>query len=183
MATNSIAFGKGEERLLANRDIPFLIPATSHLDSRGRLSKILDQESDFPLLLSQVFWSESRSGVVRGMHFSSDRNPGFKIVSVVAGEILDVLINLRTHNLIEPPIYNTLNKNSESIFIPQGFAHGFQVISKEPATVLYLSDNVYVPEYDLGINALECGIDWPLEIVDMSMRDRALPRLSSYLDS
>jgi dTDP-4-dehydrorhamnose 3,5-epimerase len=159
---------------------PVVLPAKIHTDDRGIFKKVYQLGSESIAGIRQVFWSQSNPGVIRGMHFSSDLNPGYKMVSVVQGEILDVLINLRESNAGEKLIYNVLNNSHGSLLVPQGYAHGFQVISEGPAVLMYLLSNDYLPDHDVGIHPLSAGISWPKPVSSMSPRDSSFEGFDSF---
>jgi len=75
--------------------------------------------------------------------------------------------------------------NKRQLFVPHGFAHGFVVLS-DSATFAYKVDNYYAPEYDRGIvfDDAKLGIDWqlPIEVLQLSDRDKTHPLLSAALD-
>jgi dTDP-4-dehydrorhamnose 3,5-epimerase len=102
------------------------------------------------------------------------------MVSVVQGEILDVLINLRESHAGEELIYNILNNTDGSLLVPHGYAHGFQVVSEEPALLMYLLSNDYLPDHDVGIHPLSAGISWPKPVSFMSPRDNAFEGFDSF---
>lgn len=164
----------------AESAVPILLSTNIQTDDRGVFKKIYQLDPRASSGVRQVFWSRSNPGVIRGMHFSSDLNPGYKIVSVVQGEILDVLIDLRECNGGENLIYNVLNGSSDSLFIPQGYAHGFQVVSEEPALLMYLLSNDYLQDHDEGIHPLSAGISWPRPVSSMSQRDNSFEGFDSF---
>ncbi len=109
--------------------------------------------------------SYSTRNVVRGLHYQI-QHPQGKLVRVVAGEILDVVVDLRKSS----PTFGkwesvTLSgENKRILWIPPGFAHGFRVVS-EGAHVLYKATDFYAPESErtLAWNDTDLGIDWKLE--------------------
>ena len=109
-------------------------------------------------------WSESRRGVLRGLHYQLTQPQG-KLVAVVAGEIFDVVVDLRRNSpTFGQWISETLSADSGAAFwVPPGFAHGFYVTS-ERATVLYKCTNFYHPagERTLRWDDPELAIAWPL---------------------
>ena len=160
--------------------VPIMLPAKIQTDNRGVFKKVYQLDPGATSGIRQVFWSRSNPGVIRGMHFSSDLNPGYKLVSVVQGEILDVLIDLRQCSGGENLIYNVLNNSDGSLLIPQGYAHGFQVISEEPALLMYLLSNDYLPNHDEGIHPLSAGISWPKPVSSLSPRDNSFEGFDSF---
>ncbi len=124
--------------------------------------------------------SKSDYGVLRGLHFQRNPYTQSKLVRCLEGKVLDVAVDLR----IESPTYGKHASailsadNHRQLWIPQGFAHGFVVLS-ETAVFAYKCDNYYSPEYDGGV--LWCdpalNIDWiiPHEDIKLSEKDKNQP--------
>ena len=112
--------------------------------------------------------SKSKKGVLRGMHFQTKFTQG-KLVRVIQGEVYDVAVDLRkgspTYGAWEGILLSSENK--KQFYVPEGFAHGFLVLSDE-AVFNYKCTNLYSPEYDGGLlwNDPEVGIEWPLDGID-----------------
>lgn len=109
--------------------------------------------------------SRSQRGVLRGLHYQI-RQPQGKLVRVVSGEIFDVAVDLRRRS---PTFGRWLGcvlsaDNKRQMWIPEGFAHGFLVLS-ESADVLYKATDYYAPAHErcLAWNDPSVGIEWPLE--------------------
>jgi dTDP-4-dehydrorhamnose 3,5-epimerase len=109
--------------------------------------------------------STSAYGVVRGLHFQIEPYAQAKLVRVVAGKILDVVVDLRKDSeTFEQHVKIELSsENKKQVFVPKGFAHGFIVLSKS-ATVAYKVDNYYNPDSEKGIRFDDpmLDIDWGL---------------------
>lgn len=161
----------------------FLIESKPILDERGyfeRLFCVEDLEKcgwDRPVLQMNISYSE-RVGTVRGMHFQVPPYREKKMVRCLKGEVFDVAVDLRP----ESPTFlkwvgvRLSEKNNRALVIPEGFAHGFQVLS-QGAQLFYAHSEMYVPEAQKGVNPLDpaIGIDWPLENIIMSEKDRLTP--------
>ena len=112
--------------------------------------------------------SKSKKGVLRGLHFQRKHSQG-KLVRVTEGEVFDVAVDLRkgskTFGQWEGVRLSAENK--KQFYIPEGFAHGFLVLSDE-AVFTYKCTDFYAPEYDCGVmwNDPDIGIEWPLEGID-----------------
>ena len=110
--------------------------------------------------------SESKHGVIRGLHYQIQPYPQAKLVRVTEGEILDVAVDLRKESETFGQYFSIIlsDKNKKQFFIPRGFAHGFSVLS-EKATVFYKCDNFWNKEAERGIlfNDKELNIDWQIE--------------------
>lgn len=151
-------------------------------DSRGTFEKIFsieNQELYSKFQLAESFITTSKQGVVRGMHVQLGQSKSERVIKVLSGEIYDVLIDLRELDS-EPKIQTREMSAAQggALLVPPGVAHGFQALTS--ATVLYLSSHVHVPELDSGVNPLSIGVEWPIEISDISTRDLGLPRLERY---
>jgi dTDP-4-dehydrorhamnose 3,5-epimerase len=126
--------------------------------------------------------SRSCKGVLRGLHYQSQQTQG-KLVSVLAGEVFDVAVDIR----IGSPTYGSWvgiflsGENKRQIWIPKGFAHGFYVLSPS-ADFFYKCTDYYHPESELSINYLdpELAIDWPLDDdIQLSAKDMQASPLHS----
>jgi dTDP-4-dehydrorhamnose 3,5-epimerase len=111
--------------------------------------------------------SKSNKGVVRGLHFQLPPFEQTKLVRCVSGKILDVAVDLRINSKTYGKFFSVelSSENNNQLFVPKGFAHGFQVLS-ETAIVNYKVDNFYNPKYDSGIiwNDKDLSIDWNLDL-------------------
>lgn len=132
--------------------------------------------------------NESRScyGVVRGLHFQKPPYAQAKLVRVVEGRVLDVAVDIRKGS----PTYGRhvaaelSADNHRQFFIPQGFAHGFAVLS-ETAIFQYKCDNLYHPEAEGAIawDDPTLAIDWqvPTDKVLLSEKDRHHPLFKDFI--
>jgi len=120
--------------------------------------------------------SKSQRGVLRGLHYQIQQPQG-KLVRVVAGEVFDVAVDLRKSS---PSFGRWVGthlsaQNQRQLWIPEGFAHGFVVLS-ESAEFLYKTTDYYAPEHERSLlwNDPELGIEWPLdEPPQLSAKDQA----------
>ena len=118
--------------------------------------------------------SKSSKGVLRGLHFQMNPFQQGKLVRVVYGEVWDVAVDIRKNS----PTYGswvaeTLSaENKKQLWIPEGFAHGFQVIS-DHAIFLYKVTNYYNPKYEKTIlwSDLDLKINWPITQPIISEKD------------
>ena len=122
--------------------------------------------------------SKSYKGVIRGLHFQAPPFEQTKLVRCVSGNILDVAVDLRTNSKTYGQSFSIelSSENNKQLFIPKGFAHGFQVLS-ETAIVNYKVDEYYNPDSDSGIiwNDKDLSIDWNLGIKPvLSVKDLKL---------
>lgn len=124
--------------------------------------------------------SRSRSGVIRGLHLQV-RRPQAKLVRVAAGEILDVAVDVRVGSpTFGRHVAHLLSaENALQLFIPEGFAHGFSVLS-EQADVVYLMSGEYDPQDQMGVLCSDpaLGIDWRVKEPVLSDQDRGWATLA-----
>ncbi len=124
--------------------------------------------------------SSSARGVLRGLHYQWP-NPQGKLVSVLEGEVYDVAVDIRrgspTFGQWDAVILSAGNKRQ--FWIPEGFAHGFAVLS-ERALFSYLCTEMYDRATDAGVrwNDASIGIDWPIREPLLSDKDARAPLLS-----
>lgn len=124
--------------------------------------------------------SRSVKNVLRGLHYQV-RQPQGKLVRVISGEIFDVAVDIRKNSpSLGKWVGITLSTaHPRMLWIPEGFAHGFLVLS-ESAEVLYKTTDYYVPDAERTIiwNDPDIGIDWPIERDPiLSVKDDAAIRL------
>lgn len=127
--------------------------------------------------------SKSSKGVIRGLHFQHAPKAQAKIVRCVRGKIFDVAVDVRpgSKNFGKWFGVELTEENKKMLYIPEGFAHGFSVLSDE-AEVLYKASNEYAPELDSGIrwDDKELNIDWKVENPIISDKDKSLQTFNEY---
>jgi len=129
----------------------------------------------------EEYYSTSRKGVLRGLHFQVPPHDHAKLVYCTSGEVLDVVLDLRdgsptfgTHTMFQ------LNaKTANMVYISKGCAHGFYTLS-EQATMMYKVSTVYAQAHDAGLLWNSAGIPWPDDTPIMSERDKAFPTFSEF---
>lgn len=120
--------------------------------------------------------SKSAQGVLRGLHYQLQQTQG-KLVRVAQGEVFDVAVDIRKsspHFGKWVGVHLSAN-NARQLWVPEGFAHGFVVLS-ESAEFLYKTTDYYAPEHERCIiwNDQQLAIDWPLtQPPSLSAKDRA----------
>ena len=158
-------------------------------DSRGYFFESYNAR-DFAQVADITFVqdNESRScyGVVRGLHFQKPPYAQSKLVRVVSGKVLDVAVDIRRNS----PTYGQhvavelTADNHRQVFLPQGMAHGFAVLS-ETAVFQYKCDNLYHPESEGAIawDDPALAIDWQLPSADviLSDKDKHHPRFHEFV--
>ena len=169
-----------------------IIDPLVHGDDRGYFVETFRQDLFAEAVGYQVNFvqdneSKSTKGVLRGLHYQIPPFGQSKLVRVLKGKVLDVAVDIRKNS----PTFGqhiAIELSSESmqqLFIPQGFAHGFAVLS-EIAIINYRVDNLYSPEHERGIafNDLKLNIDWrfKMEELKLSEKDRLHPNLEDAIE-
>lgn len=141
-------------------------------DNRGYFMESYNKNDFFEAGLTMEFVqdneSRSKKGVLRGLHFQTKHTQG-KLVRVTEGAVFDVAVDLRkgspTYGQWEGILLTAENKRQ--FYVPEGFAHGFLVLS-DYATFNYKCTDFYAPEYDGGVlwNDPDVGIEWPLDGIE-----------------
>lgn len=149
-------------------------------DHRGFLSRFFCadefREIGFTKPVVQINHTLTRNkGAVRGLHFQYPPHAEAKLVSCLQGEIFDVAVDLRSGSPTFLHWHGVVlsAQNRQSLFIPEGFAHGFQALT-EDCELIYLHSAAYHPESEGALNVADpkLGIVWPLAITEISERDR-----------
>jgi dTDP-4-dehydrorhamnose 3,5-epimerase len=147
-------------------------------DERGFFFETWQKERYEALGIPSEFVQDNVSfscrGVLRGLHFQNPHGQG-KLVTVLQGEVFDVTVDIRVGSLTFGQWIGELlsGENKRQLWIPSGFAHGFCVVS-ETALFSYKCTERYAPECEGGIawNDPDIGIDWPLQEVTLSDKDK-----------
>ena len=163
-----------------------LVEAKSFPDDRGYFKEIFKEssfiENEINTRFVQDNFSHSSKAVFRGLHFQKNPKAQAKLVTTLRGEIFDVVVDIRK----DAPTYGKWvseilsEQNHKLLYIPEGFAHGFCILSDE-ADVFYKVNQEHSPEHDTGFiwNDPEINIKWPIDKPIMSERDQKLPLLKS----
>ena len=118
--------------------------------------------------------SKSSKGVLRGLHFQKEHPQG-KLVRVLSGEVYDVAVDLRKDSKTYGKYFGVIlsDENKKQFYIPEGFAHGFAVLSDE-AVFAYKCTDFYHPNDEGGLkyDDPDIGIDWPIERLKLIMSDK-----------
>ena len=174
-------------------DIPgvFIITPRVFEDARGYFMETW-REEDFNRGTGQTVHfvqdnqSMSTRGVLRGLHYQKGADSQAKLVRVFQGCVVDVAVDLRQdsptfgkHVMVELSA-----DNKRQLFIPRGFAHGFQVIS-DTAVFTYKVDNRYAPESECSIHYADpdIGIDWPIKGQEVILSEKDLSHAVSFAEA
>lgn len=123
-----------------------------------------------------------QKGTIRGMHYQLSPHIETKLVRCISGAVYDVVIDLRKDSLTFLQWFGTelSATNMKMIYIPDGFAHGFQTLAND-CELIYHHTAFYTPGAEGGINYgdLMIKIKWPLAITDISEKDKSYPLLDA----
>ena len=157
-------------------------------DARGYFFETYNEKTFIENGITTKFVQDNRSkssyGVIRGLHYQLNPHSQAKLVSVVLGKVFDVAVDLRRDSPTFGQWYGVelSDENYLQFLIPQGFAHGFSVLS-ETAVFSYKCDDFYSPQSEGGIfyNDPALNIDWriPAEKAIVSEKDLKLPLLKN----
>jgi dTDP-4-dehydrorhamnose 3,5-epimerase len=152
-------------------------------DERGWFGRVRCEEEFADRGLETRFVQTSlsfnrRRGVLRGMHFQAPPREEAKLVRCVRGAIHDVIVDLRpdSSTFLDHFSAHLSGQNRRALYVPKGFAHGFQALEDE-TEVLYEISEFYSPELARGFrwNDSTFGIQWPVEQPILVARDREYP--------
>lgn len=146
---------------------PFLIEHTKHKDNRGYFMEVCSD----PFSWVQDNMSFSTKGVLRGLHYQKEPYAQTKFCTVVKGKVLDVCVNIDKKSPDYLKIYYFILGEGDSLFIPTGFAHGFQAL--EDTYFYYKVDKKWSPKHEKGIawNDPKVKVQWPLKPI-LSEKDQ-----------
>jgi len=161
----------------------FVIDLSPIADDRGSFARTFCAETFAAKGLVSSFVQANHSqnvarGTLRGMHFQRQPHGEVKLVRVVRGAIVDIIIDLRQ----DSPSYGRWEAfelsadNRRMLYVPVGFAHGFQTL-EDHTDVVYQVSHPYTPGAEGGVrwNDPAFGITWPLEVTSISPKDRGWP--------
>jgi dTDP-4-dehydrorhamnose 3,5-epimerase len=163
----------------------YVIEPEPFRDERGLFARTFCQEEfgqiGLRMQIVQINHSVTRKkGAIRGMHYQRPPACEAKLIRCVQGGVFDVMVDLRAdsptfrrHHGVE------LSKNDmRMVFIPEGFAHGFQTLTDD-AELVYHHSAFYSPQYEHGLRYDDpaLAINWPLPAGDVSLRDQSYPMI------
>jgi len=159
----------------------FLIKNRSFKDNRGYFKELIRENvinKKFPFLVM----SFSKKNVIRGLHIQTINSQG-KFISVLKGKIFDVDIDLRKNSKTFGRVYKCIlsEKNNTSIYLPPGFAHGFQALENE--NYIVYSCTKYrnkKSETTIKFDDKELNIKWPIKKFIISAKDKKGISLSEF---
>ena len=158
-------------------------------DDRGFFFESYNKDTFSQAGISCEFVQDNQSfssyGVLRGLHYQCGEHSQSKMVSVLEGEVLDVVVDLREESKTYGKTYSVRlsRENKRQLFIPRRFAHGFVVLS-ETALFFYKCDNLYNKASEGGIlfNDPILNIEWEIDLKDaiLSGKDMELPHFGHH---
>jgi dTDP-4-dehydrorhamnose 3,5-epimerase len=168
------------------KEVLIIEPEVFH-DSRGFFMEIYNRnryvDSGIERIFVQDNLSYSKRGTLRGLHYQIN-NPQAKLIQVITGEIFDVAVDIRpdSETFGNWTGVHLSGKNERQLYIPEGFAHGFCVLS-ESVHFLYKCSDFYSAKDEGGIiwSDPDIGIDWPVSDPIVSEKDSQLPLLSDLI--
>ncbi|MBW2570183.1 MAG: dTDP-4-dehydrorhamnose 3,5-epimerase [Deltaproteobacteria bacterium] len=158
----------------------FVIEPEVVTDNRGIFARVFCQRELQNILhgknIVQINHSLTKQkGAIRGMHFQYPPKAEVKMVKCLCGSVFDVTIDLKKDSSTFLKWHGEVlsAENMKTIYIPEGFAHGFQTL-EENCELLYLHTEFYSPDHEGGVryDDPKIGIKWPLGITHVSERDQ-----------
>jgi dTDP-4-dehydrorhamnose 3,5-epimerase len=157
-----------------------IITYKNNKDNRGNFikfyasdyfSKKIIKNSIFQINLSKT----KKKGTIRGLHLQVNKWAEDKIITCLKGKIFDVIVDMRkkSKNYLKWKSIILSENKTKSLFVPKGFAHGFQAL-KDNTEVLYFHTNNYNKKYEANLNPLDkkIKIKWPLKLTEISKKDK-----------
>ncbi len=164
----------------------FVIEAKAHQDHRGSFTRLFCakefENASLNLPLAQMNTSVTiQKGAVRGMHYQKPPFAEIKLVRCLQGACYDVAIDLRAGSptFLHYFAVELTAQNGKALYIPQGFAHGFQSLEKN-TQLLYMHSEYYTKQAEGAVHHKDplLNITWPLAVQDLSERDKNHPFLT-----
>jgi dTDP-4-dehydrorhamnose 3,5-epimerase len=164
----------------------FVIELTPFIDDRGWFARTFC-EKEFKSVDLNTKWVQmnhsftKKKGTIRGMHFQLPPYNEIKLVRCLTGKVFDVIVDLRKNSetFLKWVGVELSPENKNMIYIPNGFAHGFQTLSDD-VELFYLHSQEYVKESDSGIRFDDpiININWKLEAINISAKDLKYEKLN-----
>ena len=161
-----------------------IIDGKHHSDNRGYLRELVS-EKEIGSKFKFTIVSKSKKNVLRGLHFQNNKPQG-KYISVLKGKILDVAVDLRKNSKTFSKNFSIIlsEKNCKGIFIPSGFAHGFQALEKENIVCYSCTEYRSIGnEHALKYNDPQLKIKWLKKNLIMTKKDRNAKTLKELIQN
>lgn len=164
----------------------FVIEPERRSDDRGHFVRTFCEHEfkehglDTQYVQANAAWNAKR-GIVRGMHRQLSPHEEVKVVRCTQGAVFDAIVDCREHSPTRHQWFGvTLSaQNGVQLYVPKGFAHGYQVL-EDQSELVYLVSAHYAPDAESGLrwNDPAVGIEWPIEAnIDISDKDANWPLL------
>jgi len=163
----------------------FIVENSEFYDHRGGFVKIFSDEffkkQGIHFRIKEVYYSISHKHVIRGMHYQSPPCDHAKLVYVVSGKINDVVLDIRRDkSTYGSSISTELTANKNAIYLPSGFAHGFQSL-EDHSVVVYNQSSCYSKDHDAGILWDSFGYNWKVQEPIISERDKSFKTFNNFV--
>lgn len=156
---------------MENKDIPHLINVSIFKDDRGSFSRI-DVPDYFGKTKQSNHVINEGKGMIRGLHWQDKPKNEKKIIRVIKGEIYDVLVDVRKKSNTFGKSFNfLLVENGSCLYVPEGFAHGYQTMTNY-SEILYLHSENYFSNLSKTLKFDEVNILWPIRLSKISTKDK-----------
>jgi dTDP-4-dehydrorhamnose 3,5-epimerase len=154
-------------------------------DNRGKFVKVFNElqfkKFNLKLIFNEQYYTITKANVVRGFHFQVPPYDHAKLIYCIAGEVLDVILDLRVGSPTYGKYYTIKlsEKKANIVYIGKGIAHGFATY-KKTSTLVYNLTSIYNPMYDKGILWNSIGFKWPNTKPIISKRDQSFKKFSNF---
>lgn len=165
------------------------VSLTERIDERGFFARLFCSQ-EFQENHLHTHWAQinnsltSVKGTVRGLHFQRPPSAEVKLVRCIRGSIFDVAVDLREGSTTygQWRSVELSADNRKMLYIPAGFAHGFQSLADD-SEIIYFNSAPYSPGVEGGLNCTDraVSISWPLPVRGLSERDQSLPQLADLV--
>ena len=167
---------------------PFLVELEPSEDERGAFARtwcareFAARGVEAPMVQTSISVNHLK-GTLRGLHYQRPPSREGKLVRCTHGEVFDAIVDLRCDSptYLQHAAVTLSAKNNLSIYVPPGFAHGYQTLAAD-SSILYMMNDFYQPEYSAGArwNDPAFSIPWPIEVpTSLSRRDREWPNFDA----
>lgn len=164
----------------------YIIELSGFSDDRGWFVRTFSKDIFEKEIGVSVEWVQSNhsftktKGTIRGMHYQKYPHQEIKLVRCIVGEIFDVIVDIRKDSKTYLQWFGTnlSAENKKTLYIPPGFAHGFQTLT-DNVELIYQHSAYYMPDFEAGLlyNDIELNIEWPLSLTNISTRDEQHPKI------
>jgi len=165
----------------------YIVEVEPSVDERGLFGRTFCQNEfskvGFKKQIVQINHSiTKKKGTVRGMHFQFPPACEIKIIRCISGSVFDVMVDLRSGSstFLRWDATELSKENMRMVYVPDGFAHGFQALTNE-VELIYHHSEFYNPEHESGIrfDDPKLAISWPLSVALVSPKDQSYQLLDS----